>query len=76
MEVMQDADMSDYLFDPYDYMDMADKIEKGLQNRVELLEKERNIYSKLSGRTWEDVCKEYIQAFQYFINRSKNEDVE
>lgn len=74
-EVLKDGNLSEYIFDPYDYIDMAKKIEKGLQNREELFEKEKAIYSKLSGRTWENVCEEYIQAFQYFINRSKNENV-
>lgn len=74
-EVLKDGNLSEYIFDPYDYIDMAKKIEKGLQNREELFEKEKAIYSKLSGRTWKNVCEEYIQAFQYFINRSKNENV-
>lgn len=75
IEVMQDSSLQDYLFDPYDYKDMADKIEKGLQDREVLLEREEIIYRQLSVRTWENVCEEYIQAFQYFIDRSKKEDV-
>lgn len=75
IEVMGDGSLQDYLFDPYDYKDMADKIEKGLQNREVLLEREKIIYRQLSARTWENVCEEYIHAFQYFIDRSKKEDV-
>ena len=75
-EVMQGYGLEDYLFDPYDYLDMSAKIEKGLKNRDELIAKEQVLYDQLKNRTWKDVCREYVQAFEYFINRSNENEVQ
>lgn len=71
MEVMEGYGLEEYLFDPYDYLDIADKIETGLKKRQELITKEQILYNQLKSRTWKDVCEEYMRAFEYFINRSK-----
>lgn len=72
-EVTQGFETNNYLFDPYDYVDIADKIVYGLENRDELIKKQMPLYEKVAARTWEDVGKEYVQAFEYFINKdSKN----
>lgn len=71
LEVMQNCELEDYLFDPYDYIDIAEKIENGIRNREKLLGKEQILYNELRNRSWADVCSEYVQAFQYFIDRSK-----
>lgn len=75
-EVMQGYGLEDYLFDPYDYMDMSAKIEKGLKNRDDLIAKEQILYDQLKDRTWKDVCREYMQAFEYFIDRSKKNEAQ
>lgn len=69
-EVMAGYDLEEFMFNPYDYLDIAKKIERGLQNREILLSKEEVIYNQLKKRTWKDVSEEYIHAFQYFIDRS------
>lgn len=48
------------LFDPYDWKDMADRIEWALQNRSELLEIQRPLYDQLAQRSWRRVVDEYI----------------
>ena len=75
MEVFENCGLEEYLFDPYDYRDMAAKIESGLTNRESILEKESCIYEELSRRTWGNVCEEYVQAFEHFIDRSKKDGV-
>lgn len=69
MEVMDGCDADDFLFDPYDWRDMAKKIEFGLDNRDRLLQKQTPIYDKMKQRTWGIVAQDYIKAFDYFIDR-------
>lgn len=76
MEVMQGYNLEEYLFNPYDYLDMATKIARGLENREKLVIKEQVLYDQLKFRMWKDVCGEYIQAFEYFINRSKENETQ
>ena len=47
-------------FDPYDWKDIADRIEWALNHREELLEVQRKTYAELSKRTWADVVGEHI----------------
>ena len=61
------------LFDPYDWKAMADKIEYGLKHRDELYQKELPMYREMEKRTSDVVAKEYISAFEYFIELNKNE---
>lgn len=55
------------LFDPYDYRDMADKIEHGLQHKAELYQKQLPLYQVMEKRTADVVAREYIAAFETFI---------
>lgn len=48
------------LFDPYNWKEMAEKIEWGLKNRELLIEKQIPLYKQLSQRTWAQVIDEYI----------------
>ncbi len=57
------------LFNPYDYKDIAQKIIYGLEHREELYNLQKPLFEKMMERTWTDVGNEYIQAFQYFINK-------
>ena len=55
-----------YVFDPYDYRDLAKKIVYGLEHKEELFHKESKLFEAMAGRTWEDVGREYVKAFEYF----------
>ncbi len=48
------------LFDPYDWKDIAARIEWGLNNRHALLEIQTPVYDQLARRNWRDVVDEYI----------------
>lgn len=61
----------DMLFDPYDWKEMADKIQYALQNRDALYHKELPLYRELEKRTDNIVAEEYIHAFEYFIEQDK-----
>lgn len=66
-EVLEPAGLEEILFDPYDWMAMAKKIEWGIRNKEELYRKELPLYEKLAERTPEVVAAEYIDAFARFI---------
>ena len=51
-------------FDPYDWRDMAKKIEWALHNHDILLRKQLQIYDELSVRTWSDVVNEHIDILE------------
>ncbi|MFT4121250.1 glycosyltransferase [Bradyrhizobium sp.] len=60
-EVVTDPELQDMmLFDPYDWMDIARRIEWGLANRQVLLEKQLPLYQELARRSWSDVVDDYI----------------
>lgn len=61
-EVITDPELQQQmLFDPYDWKEMADKIEWGLNNRCVLLAKQKPLYNQLSQRTWRHVVDEYVE---------------
>lgn len=61
-EVITSQDLQELmLFDPYDWKDIADRIEWGLKNRQLLLEKQKPFYEKLAQRTWRNVVDEYVE---------------
>lgn len=72
-EVLNERDFSNILFDPYDVDDMANKIAYGLQHRDEIYEKQQKVFVSINERTWEDVGREYVEAFKYFIERERQE---
>jgi glycosyltransferase involved in cell wall biosynthesis len=60
-EVITDPDLQDaMLFDPYDWKDMAARIEWALKNREALLTRQLKFYEKLSQRTWRHVVDEHV----------------
>lgn len=71
MEVIKGYDLEDCIFDPYDYKDLASKIIYGLNHREEIYLKQKILYEKLEKRSWEDICKDYQKAFEYFITKDK-----
>lgn len=52
------------LFDPYDWRDMAARIEWGLSNKEVLLQKQQPIYQQLTQRTWKHVVDDYINILE------------
>jgi glycosyltransferase involved in cell wall biosynthesis len=60
-EVVTDPELrSLMLFDPYDWEDMAARIEWALQNKDGLLEHQLKLYERLAERSWRTVVDEYI----------------
>lgn len=66
--------LEDCLFDPYDYRDLAKKIEYGLNNTDLIYKKQKILFDKMSERNWQKVGMEYIDAFNYFIKLDKMRD--
>lgn len=62
-EVITDPDLQELmLFDPYDWTDMADKIEWSLQHLDVLVNRQKPYYERLAQRTWRNVVDEYVAA--------------
>lgn len=63
-EIITDQELQQQmLFDPYDWKDIAARIEWGLNNRHALLEIQKPVYERLSRRTWRIAVDEYIELF-------------
>jgi len=52
------------LFDPYDWQDIADRIEWALAHRDELLSIQLPVYAQLAQRNWVDVVDEHIAVLE------------
>lgn len=48
------------LFDPYDTIDMANKIEWAVKHRADMFAMQRPLFESMKARTWGDVAKEYL----------------
>jgi glycosyltransferase involved in cell wall biosynthesis len=60
-EVVTDRELQDLmLFDPYDWQDMAARIEWALKNRDVLLRQQLQLYERLAERSWTTVVGEYV----------------
>lgn len=60
-EVMRDPALQAIsLFDPYDWRDMARRIEWALANRAQLLAAQRSLYETLARREWRHVVADHI----------------
>lgn len=71
MEVLDDPKVYDTtLFDPYDWMDMARRIEWGLKNRNELLKVQQPFFERWRERTWNDVVGEYSRELDRLAAKS------
>jgi glycosyltransferase involved in cell wall biosynthesis len=59
-------------FDPYDYIDMAKKIQQALDNPSSgILSKK--VFDAIMSRTWCDVAREYMTIFHLMCKDSKND---
>lgn len=64
-EVLTDPQLQELtFFDPYDWQDLASRIEWALANRDELLAVQRKTYAQLAQRTWADVVDEHLQVLE------------
>lgn len=62
-EVLTDPQLQEMtFFDPYDWRDLANRIEWALAHRDELLDVQRKTYTELAKRTWTDVVDEHLQV--------------
>jgi glycosyltransferase involved in cell wall biosynthesis len=60
-EIVTDTELqSMMLFDPYNWKDIATRIEFGIQNGSKLLEGQLKLYDQLSQRSWKQVVDEYV----------------
>lgn len=70
-EVLDGESTESFLFDPYDWKDMAEKIEYGLLHNEQLYAHQLEIFERLSQRTWNVVAEDYVKAFHYFIDKDR-----
>lgn len=75
-DVLSNAGLDEIMFDPYNWMDIAEKIEWGLKNKEYLYNLELPLYEQMSKRTYEVVADDYIKAFEYFIELDRKEKSE
>jgi len=64
-EILNHPELQDTtFFDPFDWEDMAHRIEWALSHREQLLPLQKNIYQCLIRRTWTDVVNEHITVLE------------
>lgn len=64
-EVLVDPELQKLtFFNPYDWKDIADRIQWGILNREELLAVQMSVYELLSKRSWTDVVNEHIDILE------------
>jgi glycosyltransferase involved in cell wall biosynthesis len=64
-ETLDDPALADMMFfDPYEWRDMADRIEWAILNRTKLLALQKAAYDVHAKRTWDDVVTEYVQILE------------
>jgi glycosyltransferase involved in cell wall biosynthesis len=59
------------LFDPFDWREMASRIEYGLNNRDSLRALEQPFYDRLAQRTWRDVVDDYVAILDRISTREE-----
>ena len=71
-EIITDPELQkSMLFDPYDWKDMAEKIEWGLNNKEALLAIQKPFYNQLVQRTWDDVVNDYIKILDQISSKKE-----
>lgn len=64
------------LFDPYDWQDMANRIEWALANQEKLLSMQKLFYCQLAQRTWRTVVDEHVALLEKMVDRASNLDAD
>lgn len=72
-DVFKPAGLETALFEPYDYLALADKIEWALDNIDYLYNLELPLYNELKRRTPEVVAREYEDVFRQIIEIAKKD---
>ncbi len=60
-------------FDPYDWRDMAERMEWALKHRDELLAIQKPTYERLAQRTWQNVVQEHIAVLDRIADETAAE---
>ena len=60
------------LFDPYDWRDVAARIEWALDHREPLLVAQRALYAKLQQRTWRNVVDDCVGVLEHLVDTSES----
>ena len=68
-EEIEPAGLTQVLFDPYDYLKIAEKIGWALQNLDDLYKIELPLYERMSSRTYGMVADEYVRTFEMFTGK-------
>lgn len=72
-EVITDPQLQDLmLFDPYDWTDMADKIEWSLHNLALLRARQQPFYERLAQRSWRQVVDEYVDILEQISSQRRS----
>jgi len=59
------------LFDPFDWRDMAERIEYGLRNRDQLRVLQQPFYEQLARRSWRNVVDDYVAILSRISTRKE-----
>ena len=63
LEVITDPKIQEMmLFDPYNWKDLAERLEWAVHHKTILLEAQRSVYQQLEKRTWQQVVNDYINV--------------
>ncbi|WP_370540342.1 glycosyltransferase [Acidovorax sp. ACV01] len=69
-EVLTDPVLQELtFFDPYDWKDMAERIQWGVANREKLLAVQLPTYEQLVQRTWQDVVNEHLDILDRMVSQ-------
>lgn len=73
-EVLTEPELQpETFFDPYDWRDMAERIEWALKHRDELLAIQKPTYDRLAQRTWQNVVQEHIAVLDRIADEQATE---
>jgi len=77
MEVLTDPYLDGVMFfDPYNWKDMAERIEWAVLNREVLLERQKLVYERLVQRTWQQVVGEHVAILDKISMAARETEVE
>lgn len=68
IETLEVAGLHDATFDPYNWEDLAARIEYWLPRRQELYDLELPFYQEQEKRTPDVVARDYLKTFEYFLD--------
>jgi hypothetical protein len=68
LEVITDPKIQEMmLFDPYNWKDLAERLEWAVHHKTILLEAQRSVYQQLKKRTWQHVVNDYINVLDSLV---------